>query len=331
MFAAGSGIAPFRGFWEARKYVGGSARNILFFGVQTREMFLYEKEIRRQVRNGSLEAHVAFSRDNRGLVYDRHARDLVERRMQPRYIDSAILDQSHEVCNIIMSREMGGLGGYIYICGSIPLYETVWQALHKACFSLTKGESILEKAFSEGRVMLDIFTTPSQISTKLPVITLSQLARNTGHKQNERVWIGVHGYVYDITDFLPLHPGGRLIVAASAGLDASTTFDLVAHTNNGEVRSILSKYLIGSLSPLPENVCEELMDLRDAWVTYLRTSVESLTTLSLEIETIQYNNLWLKNGHLDICMVRKFYQFQSRFLQCGVQTLFGSLSVYLHN
>jgi cytochrome b involved in lipid metabolism len=41
------------------------------------------------------------------------------------------------------------------------------------------------------------------------------------------MWLGVHGCVYDVTDFLPIHPGGTLIVAASAGLDCSVTFDEV--------------------------------------------------------------------------------------------------------
>lgn len=43
------------------------------------------------------------------------------------------------------------------------------------------------------------------------------------------MWIGVRGGVYDVTDFLPMHPGGTLIVAASAGLDATKTFHELAH------------------------------------------------------------------------------------------------------
>jgi sulfite reductase alpha subunit-like flavoprotein len=36
MFAGGSGIAPFRGFWQKR-IQSGIGRNILFLGVQSRE------------------------------------------------------------------------------------------------------------------------------------------------------------------------------------------------------------------------------------------------------------------------------------------------------
>jgi cytochrome b involved in lipid metabolism len=326
MFAGGAGIAPFRSFWEARAHREGCGRNLLFFGVQTRHTFLYEKEIRHQVRNGNLEAHIAFSRDHNGLVYDRNAKDLVEKRTEQRYIDSAILDEGADLCNIIMPTEMGGLGGYIYICGSASLYETVSRALLKVLSTFTtNGEGLLARAFVERRVMLDVFIAPRPMSISQPVITLAELARNTGHTENGRVWIGVHGCVYDVTDFLPVHPGGRLIVAASAGLDATHTFDLVAHTNNGEVQSLLSKYFIGHLAPRPHNLTKEIADLWDSWAGYLRTCVESLTTLSLEANSIQDGQAWFTNGRLDMRAVRKFYQFQSRFMKSSIPALFGPM------
>lgn len=80
---------------------------------------------------------------------------------------------------------------------------------------------------------------------------MSQLALHTGHQPKSRMWIGIHGAAYDITDFLPIHPGGTLIVSASAGLDATETFDALAHTNNAEVSSLLSKYFIGHIFPKP--------------------------------------------------------------------------------
>lgn len=54
LFAGGSGIAPFRSFWQARigKSVG---KNILFLGVQSRQKFVYENELREYVRAGAME------------------------------------------------------------------------------------------------------------------------------------------------------------------------------------------------------------------------------------------------------------------------------------
>lgn len=142
------------------------------------------------------------------------------------------------------------------------------------------------------------------------------------------MWIGVHGFVYDITDFLPMHPGGTLIVAASAGLDASKTFDDLAHTNNPEVSSLLSKYLIGPLAAKPDLGVSETSDLYDTWYEYLRTCVESLTTLHFEVKNIMEDaKIWFSEGLFNMGGVRKFYQFQSRLMQNGFSTMFG-VSLY---
>jgi cytochrome b involved in lipid metabolism len=324
MFAGGSGIAPFRSFLQARKSTGAYGRNILFLAFKSRETFLYEDEVRQYLRDGMLEAHVTFSRDDRGLIYDQIAGEFIEKKMNPRRIDSTILEHRANLCKIIGSRALGGSAGCVYICGSTSFYETIWQTLQKCC-RIDNCENILTRAFAEGRVMLDVFTTPQAMSTKLRQITLTELSRKTGHKPGERLWMGVHGYVYDVTDFCPIHPGGRFTIGNSAGLDASKTFDLVAHTNNPEVRGLLSRYLIGAIASPPSHLTKDMAELRNKWITYLRMAVESLTTVSLEVDTIGNRALWLKNGQLDICMVRKFYQFQSRFLQRIVPNLYGKL------
>src|SRR5436190_9355030 len=166
--------------------------------------------------------------------------------------------------------------------------------------------------------------TPRPISYNEPQISVSQLALHTGHRPNSRMWIGVHGGVYDITDFLAIHPGGTLIVAGSAGLDASKTFDDLAHTSNPEVSSLLSKYFIGHLAPKPQFRHDEISELYDLWYQYLRVGVESLTTLSFEAKNIQEDSkVWFSGGMLNMGGARKFYQFQSRLMQNGFSTLFG--------
>lgn len=167
--------------------------------------------------------------------------------------------------------------------------------------------------------------TPQQLSVKQEVISIAQLARYTGHKPDTRMWIGVHGSVYDITDFLPLHPGGSFIAAASGGIDASQTFDDIAHTNNPEVASLLTKYFIGHLASKPKFEDLELSQIYDSWSQYLCTSVELLTTLGLEAQDLLENSsLWIRGGMLDSGGIRKFYQFQSRLMKSGLSVLFGA-------
>ncbi|KAG7085882.1 hypothetical protein E1B28_003416 [Marasmius oreades] len=331
MFAGGSGIAPFRSFWQARIGSGVIGRNILFLGVQSRQKFLYKHELREYVLSGKLELHVAFSRDSNGLFYDPVARDLVEKRTEPRYIDQTIMDHGPLVCDMVISTKLGGHGGYLYVCGSLSLYETVMSGIRKALYkyrAVTSGgvDEMLAQAFAERRFMLDVFMTPRTMSENEKSIPLSELARHTGHREKSRMWIGVHGCVYDVTEFLPIHPGGTMIVAGSAGLDASVTFDEVAHTSNPEVMSLLGKYFIGYLMPKPTFQLPEVNDLYDLWVDYLRTCVESLTTLYFEVDTLQKDaKTWFSGGLLSTHAIRKFYQLQSRLLtSTGFPVLFGS-------
>jgi sulfite reductase alpha subunit-like flavoprotein len=329
MFAGGSGIAPFRGFWQKR-IQSGIGRNILFLGVQSRAKFTHEDELRTLVQHGSLELFTAFSRDRRGLFYDSSVRDLIERDMEPRYIDKTIIDQGRLVSELVMSKTQGGLGGHLYICGSASVYETVMSGIRQAIYKYqvstqSTAESLLASAFAERRFMLDIFMSPRSLSAFTPTIPMSKLAVNTGHRKGSRMWIGVHGGVYDVTDFLPMHPGGTLIVAASAGLDATKTFHELAHDTNPEVSSLLSKYFIGHLGTKPSCGSAEIGQLYDMWYQYLRTSIESLTTLSFETTNISEDSkVWFSGGMLNIGGVRKFYQFQSRLMQNGFSTLFGA-------
>lgn len=158
MFAGGSGIAPFRGFWQAR-VAQRSGRNIIFLGVQSREKLLYEGEIRDYVQQGKLEPHVAFSRDRNGLQYIPFTKELVEKSIEPRYIDSVIIEQGRTIYDMIMPKESGGLGGYLYVCGSISPYETVMCGIRQAmynCRNVTKSqaEELVAMAFAQRRFML---------------------------------------------------------------------------------------------------------------------------------------------------------------------------------
>lgn len=335
MFAGGSGIAPFRGFWQARAQTS-VGRNILFLGVQSRERLSYEHELREYVRNGQIELHTAFSRDKNGLVFDSMSRDLIEKQMAPRYLDAVIVEQGRTVCDMVISKSQGGLGGHLYVCGSISMYETIMSGIRHAIYqnwTSTKesADSLLARAFAERRFMLDIFMSPRPVSYATPRIALSKLALNTGHRKGSRMYIGVHGGVYDITDFLPIHPGGTLIAQASAGLDASKTFDDVAHTTNPEVMSLLSKYFIGHLATKPEFRSAEISNIYDTWYQYLRNCVEALTTLHFEVDYIQRDaRTWFQGDLFNMGGVRKFYQFQSRLMQNGFSTLFGAKLQELH-
>ena len=58
-------------------------------------------------------------------------------------------------------------------------------------------------------------------------------------------WVVVHGSVYDVTAFVPKHPGGALIYVKAGG-DCSQLFDSY-HPHSAS--RVLDKYIIGALAP----------------------------------------------------------------------------------
>lgn len=344
-FAGGSGIAPFRSFWQYRLTTDGlsGGKNYLYLGVQSREKFCFEDELREYVNADFMEVHVAFSRDSRGLAYDPHSRDLVEKHIPPRYIDTLIVEQSATISDLVMSKKQGGLGGYLYVCGSVAVFDSVMNGIRKAIYThctatMENVDLIVNKAFAERRFMLDVFMTPKPLPCNLPTIPLSQLAQHTGHRPGSRMWIGVHGSVYDVTDFCPMHPGGTQIIKSNAGVDCSKSFDNLAHTNNPEVASLLTKYFVGHLTPKPDYQGgeEEISALYDIWAAYLRTTVETLGAHQIEMHEIQgasiktsssldrlgSTNMWLHENMPSTIAIRAFYGYQSRLLQRGFPALF---------
>ncbi|CAO3620244.1 unnamed protein product [Cunninghamella echinulata] len=57
------------------------------------------------------------------------------------------------------------------------------------------------------------------------------------HNKKDDLWIVIHGKVYDLTSFLPEHPGGQKIILKYAGLDATEAFDPIHPPD------IISRYL----------------------------------------------------------------------------------------
>ncbi|XP_078153995.1 acyl-lipid (9-3)-desaturase-like [Carex rostrata] len=79
-------------------------------------------------------------------------------------------------------------------------------------------------------------------SSALPLITSDELRL---HNTATSLWLSIHGLVYDVTKWVPLHPGGDLPLLSFAGRDATDPF-LAYHPSS--VHSYLTPYLIGRLS-----------------------------------------------------------------------------------
>ena len=82
--------------------------------------------------------------------------------------------------------------------------------------------------------------------SELPEYSLAEVAE---HNQPEReVWIVVQNRVYDVTDFLAMHPGGTGLLMAYAGRDATRAFVSTKHSDGA--RRLLGFLCIGIVQVL---------------------------------------------------------------------------------
>ncbi|CAG9995903.1 unnamed protein product [Clonostachys byssicola] len=80
------------------------------------------------------------------------------------------------------------------------------------------------------------------------------------HTSAEDCWVIINGYVYDVTDFLQLHPGGVQAIVAQAGKDASKLFTML-HPPDA-LGTLPTEYCLGPVDPetLPAQEEEELSE-----------------------------------------------------------------------
>ncbi len=84
--------------------------------------------------------------------------------------------------------------------------------------------------------------TPSA-STGLTKLTLEEVKK---HASSTSCWSIVYENVFDLTKWIPLHPGGAEKIRAICGVDGTSAFER-QHTGDGGAASQLSKYFLGKL------------------------------------------------------------------------------------
>jgi len=74
------------------------------------------------------------------------------------------------------------------------------------------------------------------------VITVDELKANSS---KEKLYVLLHGKVYDVTKFIDEHPGGDEVILAESGQDATEAFEDVGHSE--EARALLPGLYIGDI------------------------------------------------------------------------------------
>eukprot|EP00092_Neocalanus_flemingeri_P020673 GFUD01022403.1.p1 GENE.GFUD01022403.1~~GFUD01022403.1.p1 ORF type:complete len:1266 (+),score=266.98 GFUD01022403.1:84-3881(+) len=144
MIAAGSGIAPFRGFWQERSRRQSNrwlsvGPTVLFYGCQMSELDLLKDETD-QIDN--LERHTALSR---AVGAPRQ------------YVQDMLVEQGAKVWQLWQEQ-----GGSVYVCGKISMAAGVQEGLETVLQQqggLEKNEAkeTLARLRTEGRYQEDVF------------------------------------------------------------------------------------------------------------------------------------------------------------------------------
>ena len=77
----------------------------------------------------------------------------------------------------------------------------------------------------------------------LPEYTMEDVEKHDSKEKG--VWIVLNNLVYDVTPFLPLHPGGAGFLLEVAGEDATQEFEAAIHSESARMKA--KEFLIGKL------------------------------------------------------------------------------------
>ena len=148
-----------------------------------------------------------------------------------------------------------GNGEEIYVCGENYSSHQAWVegSLETADMVLAKlGVDVEYNSIKISKIKRNLKTmkiqkggkqdgNPKQSSKKQKKYTLDEVAK---HNKKSDAWIVIDGKVADITQWIPKHPGGEIIMKG-VGKDASKLFHSIGHDEYA--KKMFKKYQIGIL------------------------------------------------------------------------------------
>jgi sulfite reductase alpha subunit-like flavoprotein len=353
MIAGGTGLSPFRSFIHSRGQNKNAGDSWLFFGTRGREDFYYQREMEKFAADGRLQVRVAFSRD---AVYTRYVPnskggEFVFESGSKQYIGDELLrdENPKALWDLIRSKQDGGRGAYIYICGKTGFATAVMNAIKQVIRQNAEGtpeekEQIvnytLYRLVGEERYMQEIFTTYSgPLTEQQNLYNTSEIVIHNDKAHG--FWTVIDGRVYDVTEFAHLHPGGYKIISGYAGMDSTPAYENVLHHLNSEVHAMLGMYEIGAVRRLyfgmrwgvaigPKGLRYiSLVDCYRTWIRYLYTVVEMENALyndySLKDQALTRNDVPLSHSPIKLQLL---IEIHTRFL---LNYLAGTTEEYLEN
>lgn len=250
LFAGGTGVSPFRSF-IARRLAQGATDNWLLLSLARPNELHYAEEWQDGVGRGHLRIDASFTREGARLEYSPEA-GLQCMPGSTRRIDDLLRD--HDIADELwrlLTPTLNRPGAHVYICGRGGFATTVLTALQLVLSQRATGSEserlhaardMMHRLVGEGRLSLEVHTDTHALNEEEPYYRQSEVAQHNNDKLG--YWVIINRAVYDLTQFREVHPGGRRIVEAYAGMDATHGFAR-AHDARPDVDAQLAMYRIG--------------------------------------------------------------------------------------
>jgi len=258
MFAAGSGVAPFRSFWQELAVRHGKAakagtqlpaKPLLILQARTRDVVPFASEMASLVGSNVLDVNIWLSRED--YKPDFSSGEPLWVPGERGYVHNDILNGG---LRKLLESELSIDGkAILYVCSGAGFASNIMDAL-----SDIVGEDGIEDVMSYHRLKLEVFTSTKDNSS-LPNIPLSDFLSTNDFKsynvgKKVRLEMVIKGLVYDMAAFAKRHPGGMEILFLYCGMDASEPWHSVGHDQASEVKSLLDMYLVGRIQTAKDNV-----------------------------------------------------------------------------
>lgn len=151
MFAAGSGIAPFYGFLQARADQTEVGENWLLFGTRTPNEFFKRPVFERLEADGKLHLRMAFSRADVVARFDPEAGQYSFEKGRRQRIDQLIEadEQAAILWNFLRSEREGGQHGYFTFVERPALPFQSWKHSKESSGALVAARKLKYRTTSD--------------------------------------------------------------------------------------------------------------------------------------------------------------------------------------
>ena len=161
MVGAGSGIAPFRGFWQERQLQSAKGLPVgatsLFYGCRVPGLDLLRDETDMLANKQGVFSWALSLLTGGSLEFERYTALSRAPGTSRRYVQDLLVEEGARVWKLWQEQ-----GGSLYVCGKISMAAGVQEGLENICqefggISRQEAKELLDKMRAEGRYQEDIF------------------------------------------------------------------------------------------------------------------------------------------------------------------------------